>query len=334
MTQVGRAERLVVTQWSGRLALLALTSAVAGGCSKEREAPAPPDARPPVTVSASVVGAGGASAHPGDSLIDPGLAHRDSLGARSGDSGVAPRTGVDTAALPSDTQLMAMTALEDSLRARPDDPQSARLYLRLGRLKKAYARTLTGGRQDPYALAHPSEFWYDEPAGEYYYLGAMFRALLEHFPESAIADSAAWEVGLLPDGHGRCDDSVECGRELQRELSSRTAAFLRRYPNSALAPQALQRLDETFSLMLADPPDSEGFRVGLEAYQALADSLPLPPRARASESIGDLWVRARRYDRARPLYQWLLTTHPPGVDTVAVRRRLQALPRPGARRPT
>lgn len=73
----------------------------------------------------------------------------------------------DTKGPPINDSLFAlMAAIEDSLRARPDEPASARLYLRLGRLKSGLGGGVASGSPiGRYLKAHPEEYRYNDPRG-------------------------------------------------------------------------------------------------------------------------------------------------------------------------
>ncbi|HEX2647821.1 MAG TPA: hypothetical protein VHO95_11390, partial [Candidatus Dormibacteraeota bacterium] len=113
------------------------------------------------------------------------------------------------------------------------------------------------------------------------------------------------------------------------------AEFLQLRARSPFAAEAVRRANEAFTTSLANIPElvvsserfpSEEVQGTLSQYEALAERLPVALRASASVTIADLWVRFRRYDRARALYRWLLAAAPAGIDTTSVRQRLQALP--------
>jgi len=239
----------------------------------------------------------------------------------------------DTKGPPMNDSLFAlMAAIEDSLRARPDEPASARLYLRLGRLKSGLGGGVASGSPiGRYLKAHPEEYRYNDPDADYIYTGYQFRELVRRFPRSEYADSAAWELTQLPWG-GECEGYVPCyiGRQFDP-----IADFLRQYPTSPFASDGVRHANEAFTTALADIPDlsepSEQFppdtvQAMLARYDTIAEGLPPPLRASAAVTIADLWARFLRYDRARVLYREVLASAAPGLDTSDIRRRLRALP--------
>src|SRR5260370_735972 len=103
-----------------------------------------------------------------------------------------------------------MEVVEESLRVHGDDSAFAPLYLRLGRMKKAYEGRLSyGSPAMSYALAHPAEYNSNEVDADYIYNGYHFRELMRRFPKSEWADDAAWELTLLSRG-GECEGNVAC----------------------------------------------------------------------------------------------------------------------------
>jgi len=227
-----------------------------------------------------------------------------------------------------------MAALEESLQVHADDLAFASLYLRLGRLKRAYERWLArGAPTEAYAQAHPYEYKYNEVGADYLYTGYHFRELLNRFPQSEVADSAAWELTRLSPG-GECEGYVPC--YIERQFAP-VADFLSQYPNSPFAVEGVRRANEAFTRALSDVADltepSDCYRPAevqalLSRYDSVAERLPAPVRVSATLTIADVWARFQRRERARPLYEWVLATGGASVDTAAVRRRLRALAAP------
>lgn len=279
-----------------RRVILAISAMAVVACSRERAAPRAPDTAPEAP-SRSV------------------LADSDTKGPPINDSLFA-----------------LMAAIEDSLRVRPDEPASARLYLQLGRLKSGLGGGVASGSPiGRYLQAHPEEYRYNDPDADYIYTGYQFRELVRRFPQSEYADSAAWALTQLPWG-GECEGYVPCyiGRQFDP-----VADFLRQYPKSPFASDGVRYANEAFTTALADIPDlsepSEEFppdkvQAMLARYDTIAEGLPPPLRASAAVTIADLWARFLRYDRARVLYREVLETAAPGLDTSDIRRRLHALP--------
>ncbi len=179
-----------------------------------------------------------------------------------------------------------------------------------------------------FASRHPEQFLWDEPGGVWLYNGAHFRQIVRQFPRSELADDAAWELTRLT-RTGECDGIVECRIE---QGFTPLAQFMVKYPESAFVPQAVERVDETFRAELpADRDlnvstahfDPTAIRTLLGRYDQIAGLLPPPSRARAYETIADLYVRLGNPERARYLYQSILDEVPNYEHAARVRGELQ-----------
>ena len=148
----------------------------------------------------------------------------------------------------------------DSLRARIDSLDAALsgasetdrpdLLFQLGRAKRLFVAD-RGTPQGNYAARHEDEFFYNEVGGNYLYNGKDLKALVERYPQHDLADDAAYELTLLPGG-GECEGFVTC--YIAREWQD-VESFLRRFPTSAYAWRAVDRVVRAYRDGLKDIPD-------------------------------------------------------------------------------
>ena len=248
----------------------------------------------------------------------------------------------------------AISELEAAIAKAPAAPQSAKLYLQLGKLKRAYedyphSREGEDGdayqrRQaefESYAKARPEEYVYNEIGGTHLYNGVHFRTLQERFPKDPLVVDAAYEISKLSRG-GECEGWVTC------YISASFAPvrdFLRDYPDTKFSTEAVARTDAAFRKStawgekwrsefaeIADPhKDVDGYEAAtlktlVQEYEDLAAALPRLLRASAYETIAHYRARFGETKRARELYAFIVQ-HAPNYPRIAeVRKALAGLP--------
>lgn len=193
----------------------------------------------------------------------------------------------------------------DSLRAKIDSLDAAlsgaseasrpRLLFELGRAKRLYVGD-RGTPQGDYAARHEDEFFYNEIGGNYLYNGKDLKSLIERYPQHDLADDAAYELTLLPGG-GECEGFLTCyiGREWN-DLQP----FLQRFPRSAYASRAVERIVQAYRDALKDVTDlarptemydPKELRPLLASLDSVAVTLPAPLKARADSLSDSIWPR-------------------------------------------
>ena len=185
-----------------------------------------------------------------------------------------------------------IASFERRLRTAPETSHPT-ILMQLGRLKSRLD-------VDPkYAAAWRKEFFYQELAGRWLYTGWHFKELLRRFPNHKLADDAAYQLTLLPEG-GECEGYVPCQ---VASLWLRLDPFLRKYPSSPYADSAVQRTLLAFSAIKPnmnltessgdiDPPE---IRKLVKSLEQTANTLPTHQRlvllarvAELREQLGDL----------------------------------------------
>ena len=179
-----------------------------------------------------------------------------------------------------------------------------------------------------YAADHNDEFHYNEINGSHFYDGNHLRRLLKEFPDHELADDTAYQLTQLPEG-GECEGYVTCyiGRGTRGVLG-----FLRAYPNSEFAPEAVTRANNVFS-QLSDfedlaaeseyysPDETEAL---LRSYQSVVQDLPVRERLQAYRVIAPLMARLLQYEEARSMYAFVLENS--AGDTSEIYDALSKLP--------
>ena len=245
----------------------------------------------------------------------------------------------------------AMGMLEDAIAKAPEDPHSAPYYLLLGRLKKEYTHYPEYDAGSPertkqnikefreYAQARPTEFFHDSPSDEYLYDGFHFKELEKRFPSSALAAEAGYEITNLSQG-GECEGLILCYISGAFEPVRK---FLTQYPDSPHTAEAAQRADDAFRKTLwgdrwktdlgeiTDPTkatdyyDPAELKKLVEQYEELGEKLPSRFRPRIYETAAYYHARLRETDRARTLYERILSQFPDYENMREVRQKLAAL---------
>lgn len=215
-----------------------------------------------------------------------------------------------------------LDSLEGVLGSAPAS-RTAELLFQLGRAKSYLVV------DSAYAKARPSEFFYNEIAGSWLYSGWHFDELLRRFPQSDLADDAAFERTLLPQG-GECEGFTAC---YVGSVWLRVEPFLREYPSSPLAEGALRRALLAFSILKDDMDlvnaseyielDEVGKLVAsLDSVARLQrPAIRAPMLARA----GELWEQMGRLPLARGAYASVIELNDRSLAP-CVAARLAALP--------
>ena len=205
-------------------------------------------------------------------------------------------------------------ALEDSL-ARDSTNRRAPIWLwTLGRLMRSGFDNVQGFWQDSMRVApRRAQYWFSEPAAEFVYNGYHFRELVRRFPRDTLASDAGYELtklGIV----GECEGYVPCyiGREYIP-----LDEFLRAFPKSRLAAQAVKRANAVFTDFLkptkhdaADTTaealqliDSVHTRELIVQYDSTASTLPPALRATAYGALVPIWDRWGNRARAAEMRQ-------------------------------
>lgn len=246
----------------------------------------------------------------------------------------------------------AMSLLETAVAKAPDDPHSAPYYLLLGRLKKEFENcvgdhansSLSGPAKQcsgftEYAQARPTEYFYNEVAGNYLYSGSHFQDLEKKFPSNPLAVEAAYEMTNLSQG-GECEGFLDCYIE---NGFARVRDFLLRYPDSPHSAEAIKRADDAFRKTLwgdvwktewteiKDPNkpseyyDPANLKKLVQEYEDLAEKLPVRARASCWETVAYYRAKFGEKDRAKILYQRILKENPEYQNNNEIRKELAAL---------
>jgi hypothetical protein len=229
----------------------------------------------------------------------------------------------------------AIDGLEDALEKAPNIKETAKLYLLLGQLKLKHAGVVEkpGGQNGtpPSEISrHLAEYYYSEPGEAYHYNLYHFRKILSSFPDSEVADEAAYALAL----NTPVTDSE--GEWMMPDTVGPLSSFLLTYPKSKLADNAIIELNAALGNMMADIPDidkaprefnAEEFRYGLDLYEQSVEKLTPVQKAAAYEALGALREKLKDKDRAKKLYQYIVRNATDYKNIETVRERLNALKR-------
>lgn len=219
----------------------------------------------------------------------------------------------------------AMEAIEKALENNPQDEENAKLYLLLGRLKKKNENDAA------YARQHPGEYLHNEIGNNYVYNGKQFMHLLIKFPGAESAQEAAYELTELS-MVGECEGLTACYIERQFNKVKR---FLKERPGSKFADTAVTRANTAFTSGLKDVKDynsaterynPEAVKTLLREYNDLAALLPAALRVKAYLTIAGLWAKFLDYDRARKIYDAIISAAPDNETVKSAKESLAALP--------
>jgi hypothetical protein len=193
----------------------------------------------------------------------------------------------------------------DSLRQRIDSLDDAlsgageadrpRLLFETGRAKRLFVAD-RGTPHGNYAARREDEFFYNEVGGNYLYNGKDLKALIERYPQHDLADDAGYELTLLPGG-GECEGFVTC--YIAQEWHD-LDPFLRRFPTSAYASRAVERVVRSYRNALKDVPnlttptdmyDPKELRPLLASLDSVAIKLPAALKARTDSLSQSVWAK-------------------------------------------
>ena len=187
----------------------------------------------------------------------------------------------------------ASTVATDAVTAPGD---SARILFDIG--KRELALEGYDSATVAYMKARPDHFFYNELHDFYAYNGWHFHELLRRYPDSALADDAAYELTNLMSQSGECEGWVPCYVHQQWVP---IADFIGAYPTSPLVATGLERGFELFGNVLhpqrfRDPYEYElpEMREILADYDSATRILPPPLRARSDSALAQwrVWIEA------------------------------------------
>ena len=191
-----------------------------------------------------------------------------------------------------DSLRLALDSMERALSKAPEARQPE-LLLELGRAKKRYL-PMGGTPEAKYATEREAEYWYNEIGGSYLYTGYHFQQLIERFPNHRLADDAAYQLTMLPQG-GECEGFMTC--YVARALHD-VDDFMKNFPNSPYAERALERglqafapldtLDLTRTTEMYDPNELPAI---LARFDTMTARLPPALRTRAEILINSINAR-------------------------------------------
>lgn len=183
-------------------------------------------------------------------------------------------------------------AREDSALVAPastsfQSADSAGILFEIGRTE--LAREGYDSATVAYMKTRPDQFFYNSNHDFYAYNGYHFRELLRRFPESELADDAAYALTHLKSEGNECEGWVPCYIQTQWDP---IGEFVRAYPASPLADSALTRGLELFGRLLDpkvynNPYEYEAKEMNqlLLAFDSVTDVLSPPLRARADSAV-------------------------------------------------
>jgi len=223
-------------------------------------------------------------------------------------------------------------ALEDSLVAYKDNPRRADWLWELGTLwQHNLAGYVCPAMKKPPALGVKYEryFFADCCSCETHYNYTHWKQLIHDYPQHARAADAAYELSNAASG-GECEGVVSCW--INREFETLNS-FLRSYPNSQHAPDAVRRVNRAFSIALTFRPashelfrlDSANIRPLIASYDSTAARLPPTLRVTAYRVLGPLWTTWGDEARGAQLYRTVAGQVVPAGDTVVLRREWDSL---------
>jgi hypothetical protein len=227
--------------------------------------------------------------------------------------------------------LSRLTALEDSLSARPNDPRAPQWLWEAGSI---WRRVLPGYACEalrplpPLAARYPQYFRRHCCSCESFYVLFHFQELVRRFPDSPLAPDAAYLLTRAPTT-GECEGSIAC--RIEREYGS-LESFLRAYPTSAHVSEAVQRANAAFIAALSFRPrpgmlyrvDSAAIRSLIARYDTTAGGLPPSQRMAAFQALSPMWSAFHNEPRATALRAAVLGSLPPD-DASAYRRQWDSL---------
>jgi len=195
-----------------------------------------------------------------------------------------------------DTLHSAMTRIEQQLAGGARAPEMPKLLLRLGMMKLVHEPHFEDTTGLAHVKARPAEFVYNEFHDFYAYNGHHFREVIARYPNSGLADDAAYLMTKLKSTNQECEGWVPC--YLHREWQP-VKEFISAYPTSPLADSALTRVITAFDGYV-DPArldsnyETDAAEVGqiVEGFDSVSIRLPVPLRSRALTAVARwrVWV--------------------------------------------
>lgn len=144
-----------------------------------------------------------------------------------------------------------------------------------------------------FAKQHPEAFAYDEIGASWLYTGSHYQTLYETYPDSALADDAAYARTELLHA-GECEGDVPCMLE---RMTREPLWFIQHYPSSPLVAKAQERVEQAL-LWLSGPEGQQAIRTdsaGFAYAQRLVDQiivcyqgLTVPYRYSAANTLSTL----------------------------------------------
>jgi hypothetical protein len=188
-----------------------------------------------------------------------------------------------------DTLRAAMTRLEQQLAGGAAQSEMPKLLLRLGMMKVVHEPHFEDTAGLAYVKARPAEFVYNEFHDFYAYNGHHFREIIARYPDSGLADDAAYLLTRLKGTNQECEGWVPC--YLHREWQP-VREFITVYPTSPFADSALTRVITTFDnhvdVARRDSNyETDASEVGqiIAGFDSVSATLPAPLRSRAAAAV-------------------------------------------------
>ncbi|MEA3247448.1 MAG: hypothetical protein U9Q74_14940 [Gemmatimonadota bacterium] len=175
--------------------------------------------------------------------------------------------------------------------------------------------TIAFGTPDTgFVAARREKYWNSEPDAQYVYNGRDYEDLVSRFPGDSLAAEASYALTFL-DIAGECEGSVDC--YLTRD-GGPLEQFLRRYPASAHAADAVQRLTDVYVTVFEFAPqqgdiwDVDSARVSAQVFgvDSVITALPDALRAAGYTKLIRVMNAWHRPDRAREMTNWLASRRP------------------------
>lgn len=140
--------------------------------------------------------------------------------------------------------------------------------------------------ENDYAKNHSDQYFYNEIGGNYIYQGKDLKEIMNKFPESGLADKAAFLLATIPLG-GECEGYVPC--YVNAALYSYTP-FFKKYPDSPYIVNAINKVNETIKGIREseDPLDEESLKdlyKGINEYYGILSNLN---NSYAAEGLNEL----------------------------------------------
>ena len=182
-----------------------------------------------------------------------------------------------------------------------------------------------------YTQKHKNDYFYFEPGADIEYKGTDWKLIEEKYPDSDYADVAAYEITKL-NPYCDCEGDVSCEIECRPE---KVEEFLKKYPNSKYAEEAVSRVNNAFldslqynqNLLLAtEYYDPKAAKSALIKYEDIAKNLPSNNKALAYETIAGIWERFGNCKYARILYDFIIQNVHQYKNIYLIKKKFNELP--------